>query len=104
MQQTFQVVFIVLGNVALVSFLGGFVSGLRLSPYDAELQRSRREAPGFRWWPKQWPAPKKEDYPEDLQSLWVFRDRCFKTFAVCIGMLAITAVAEVAAGLDLPVK
>ncbi len=104
MQMLFQFIFAACGLVALVSFFGGFVAGFRLSPYDAELQKSRREPPGFRWWPKRWPAPKKEDFPEEVQSVWVFRDRCFKTFAICAGILAIAAVTAVVCGLDLPLK
>ncbi|HVU17231.1 MAG TPA: hypothetical protein VHD32_09900 [Candidatus Didemnitutus sp.] len=104
MQLLFRFIFSVVGFVALVSLLVGFISGLRLSPYDAELQRSRREPPGFRWLPKRWPAPRKEDFPEELRSLWVFRDRCFKTFVICGGLLAISAVAAVICGLDLPLK
>lgn len=104
MEILFQAIFAAVGFVALISFLGGLVVGFRLGPYDAELQRSRREPPGFRWWPKRWPAPKKEDFPEEVRSLWAFRDRCLKTFAICAGLLAIAAVAAVVCGLELPLK
>lgn len=104
MQLFFKFVFAATSLVALVSFAGGFIASSRLSPYDEALQRSRREPPGFRWWPKRWPAPRKEDFPEELQSLWVFRDRCLKTFAICAGLLAIAAVVAVVCGLDLPLK
>jgi hypothetical protein len=104
MQILFQFIFAVVGFVALVAFLGGFAANFRLNPFDADLQRARREPPGFRWWPKRWPAPKKEDFPGEVQSLWVFRDRCFETFAICAGILATAAVAAVVCGLHLPLK
>lgn len=100
----FKAACIVLGNVALLSFFGGFLACFRLSPYDAQLRESRRESPGFRWFTTKWPAPTKEDYPEELRSLWMFRDRCFKTFAICAGLVAIIAISAVGFGYDLPLQ
>ena len=104
MQIAFQFTFVAIGFAALISFFGGFIANFRLSPYDAELQSTPREPPGFRWLPKRCPAPTKEDYPEEVQSLWVFRDRCFKTFAICLGLMAVASVAAAMCGLDLPLK
>jgi hypothetical protein len=102
MELAFKIACVVLGNIAFLSFLGGFLASFRLSPYDAQLEESRREAPGFRWLPKRWPAPKKEDYPAEVRSRWVFRDRCLKTFAICFGLIAIIAVSAVALGYSVP--
>jgi hypothetical protein len=104
MQRLFQVIFTVIGLVSLVSFLGGFISSFPLSLYDRAIEKARREPPGFRWLPKRWPALKKENFPENVQYLWVIRDRCLKTFAISVGLLAIGAVVAVFCGLDLPLK
>jgi hypothetical protein len=100
MHSTLQVIGQILGGAMLISFAAGYAASWRLSGRDESLEEERKEPPGFRWWPKRYPAPKKEDYPEELRHLWVFRDRSLKAFAICAGLLAILAVISVV--LDVP--
>lgn len=89
-----------LGVVILAAFAGAWVSSYRLTRRDEEIERERQEPSGFRVWPTKWPSVTEKDYPEDLRRLWIIRDRCMKTCAICVGLIALVAV--IAAIVDVP--
>jgi hypothetical protein len=100
MQTVLRIICGILASAALIAFFGGFFASFWLSSDDQKLEEKRKEPPGFRLWPTRRPPVSKEDYPEEVRSLWVFRDRCLKTFAICCGLMALLAVT--AAILDVP--
>jgi hypothetical protein len=102
MQTVFGVALSVFATIGTIAFAGGYIASSWLTRYDEALDAKRREPPGFRWWPKRWPAPTKEDFPEEVRTAWVFRDRCLKTFAICAGLMAITALVAAILGVDFP--
>jgi hypothetical protein len=84
-----EIVFGVLGSVALVSFFAAFLAGFMLTQYYDSGERSslldRMQQSG------NFGAP-KEAYRREGWAFWKIRDRGLKLFAICLGLCAIFAV------------
>ena len=101
MQFTLQLSLILLGNVALASFVGGFAANALLMRHlNPSAVKKRTGLSSF--WQFGNAAVPIECYREEGHLFWRIRDRCLKTFAVCIGLVALVALA--AAAFDIPLE
>jgi hypothetical protein len=100
MQLALQITVVLLGIIALCSFVGAFVANLLLAPYfDRERARAKPARRGV--WNSGNPIAPMEFYQEKGRPIWQMRDRCLKVFAICCGLLVIVALTVAIVGISL---